>query len=101
VNVILMRGVKPVRRHSLVDPARLRRRIAQARERGYALLTNEAVMNDISVGASITDEHGRPVAGIAISVPTTRWTLERAEAELVPHVQLTATSLSAIKFTTN
>ncbi len=99
VDEILKRGVKPLTPTSLVDPVRLRKRIVQARERGYALLTNEAVMNDISVGASITDEHGRPVAGIAISVPTTRWTLERAEAELVPHVQLAATALSAMRFT--
>jgi IclR family transcriptional regulator, pca regulon regulatory protein len=55
-------------------------------------------MGDISVAASITDEHGQAVAGISISVPTTRWTVERAETELVKHVQLLGTSLSSAKF---
>ena len=59
---------------------------------------NETVMGDISVAASISDEHGQAVAAVNISVPTTRWTRERAEAELVQHVQVAATSISKSKF---
>lgn len=55
-------------------------------------------MGDISVAASIIDEHGRAVAAINISVATTRWTKERAEAELIQHVQVAATSISNSKF---
>ena len=38
-------------------------------KRGYAIITNETVLGDISVAASVTDEHGRAIAGISISVP--------------------------------
>ena len=55
-------------------------------------------MGDISIAAAITDEHGRAVAAINMSVPTTRWTPEKVEAELAQHVQVAATSISKAKF---
>ena len=99
VETVLRAGVKPLTAQSVTDPARLRKRIATARKNGYAIITNETVLGDISVAASITDEHGHAVAGISISVPTARWTLERAEQDLVKHVQAVAASLSMKKFT--
>ncbi len=48
----------------------------------------------LSVAAAITDHARHPVAAINVAVPTTRWTVERAEEQLVPHVQLAATSIS-------
>lgn len=98
VEEILAQGVRPLTAHSVVDPNRLRKRINTARDRGYAIIANETVLGDISVASCITDEHGHAIAGISISVPTTRWTVERVESELVKHVQLAATSLSATKF---
>jgi IclR family transcriptional regulator, pca regulon regulatory protein len=86
--------IQPLTGQSVVDPARLLERIEVARERGYAIVANETVLGDISVAGSITDERGWAIAGINISVPTTRWTVERAERELVKHVQLVAASLS-------
>jgi DNA-binding IclR family transcriptional regulator len=97
-NILRRSKVKPLTAQSVVDPARLRERIKIARERGYAIIANETVLGDISVASSIADEHGQVVAGISISVPTTRWTIKRAESELVKHVQLAATSLSSTKF---
>jgi IclR family pca regulon transcriptional regulator len=99
IEEILGRGdLKPLTRKSMVDSAQLRKRIKAARERGYAIISDETVLGDISVAACVTDQHGRAVAGISIAVPTTRWTVERAEAELVKHVQLTAASISQITF---
>jgi IclR family pca regulon transcriptional regulator len=72
-------------------------RIATAAERGYAISVNETVLGDISVAAAITDQHGLPIAAINVSVPTTRWTVERAETELVHHVQVAATAISQAK----
>lgn len=88
---------KPLTPQSLTDPAKLRKRIAQAGTRGYAIIVNETVMGDISVAAPVTDEHGRAVAGISISVPMTRWTVEKVEAELVQYVQSAAVPLSSAK----
>ena len=80
------------------DPKALLERVRVAARRGYAVIMNETVMGDISVAAPIIDEHGRAVAAINISVPTTRWTKERAEAELAQHVHVAATSISKSKF---
>lgn len=97
-HILARADLKPLTSQSVLDPAQLRKRIKTARQRGYAIITNETVMGDISVAACVTDEHGRSVAGISISVPTTRWTVERAEGDLVKHVQLTAASLSQTTF---
>ncbi len=55
-------------------------------------------MGDIAVAAAVIDELGRAVAAINISVPISRWTLEKAEAELAQHVQVAAASISKSKF---
>lgn len=83
---------------TVTDPRALLERVRVAAQRGYAVIMNETVMGDISVAAPIIDEHGRAVAAINISVPTTRWTKERAEAELTQHVHVAATSISKSKF---
>ena len=88
----------PLTPFTVTDPDTLLERIRVAAKRGYAVIMNETVMGDISVAAPIIDEHGRAVAAINISVPTTRWTKERAEAELVQHVHVAATSISKSKF---
>lgn len=98
VDEILKQDIPRLTPLSIVDPRMLRDRIVVAQRRGYAIIADETVLGDISVAASITDEHGRAFAGLSISVPATRWTVERAEAELVRHVQLAAMSLSSSKF---
>jgi DNA-binding IclR family transcriptional regulator len=88
----------PITPYTQTDPAILMKRVRRAGEKGYAVITNETVMGDIAVAAAITDEHGRAVAAINISVPISRWTPEKAEAELAQHVQVAATSISKAKF---
>ncbi|UPK33815.1 helix-turn-helix domain-containing protein [Bradyrhizobium sp. 186] len=88
----------PLTPFTVIDPKALLERVRVAARRGYAVIMNETVMGDISVAAPIIDEHGRAVAAINISVPTTRWTRERAEAELAQHVHVAATSISKSKF---
>jgi len=80
------------------DPDKLLARVQRAATRGYAIVANETVLGDISVAAPIIDQRGLAAAAINIAVPTTRWTVDRVEAELVPHVQVAATSISKSKF---
>lgn len=84
----------PVTHYTETDPDRLLTRIRQVARRGYAIIENETVLGDISVAAPVTDYSGNAVAAINISVPTSRWSLERVEAELAQHVQVAATSIS-------
>jgi DNA-binding IclR family transcriptional regulator len=91
----------PMTPYTEIDPKKLLERIRQASRRGYAIIENETVLGDISVAAPITDHGGAAVAAINISVPTTRWTVERVEAELAKHVQVAATSISKSRLPTS
>ena len=86
--------LEPMTHFTELDPDKLLERIRVAARRGYAIIENETVLGDISVAAPITDHSGMAVAAINISVPTTRWSVERVEAELTKHVQVAATSIS-------
>jgi DNA-binding IclR family transcriptional regulator len=92
--VLARTPLAPITPHTLTDPDALLARIGNAAEKGYSVICNETVMGDISVAAPILDEYGVSVAAINISVPTSRWTVERAEAELAPQVQVAGTSIS-------
>lgn len=78
------------------DPEVLLRHIEAAERDGYAIVQNQTVIGDISVGAAITGQGGVPIGAINISVPSTRWNANKVEAELLPHVLLAATSISKI-----
>lgn len=90
-------SLDPVTPYTETDPKRLQLCISEAAEKGYAIVMNQTVVGDISVAAAIVDRQGHPVAAVNIAVPTTRWTIEQAEEQLVPHVQLAATSISQAK----
>jgi IclR family transcriptional regulator, pca regulon regulatory protein len=86
--------MNPVTPYTETDTKLLMSRIDEAAEQGYSIVMNQTLVGDISVAAAITNHHGYPVAAINIAVPTTRWTPEKAIEQLVPHVQLAATSIS-------
>ncbi|MBN4666289.1 helix-turn-helix domain-containing protein [Pandoraea nosoerga] len=92
--------LEPMTPYTVLDEKKLLERIQTAARRGYAIVESETVMGDISVAAPITDHDGQAVAAINISVPTSRWTRERVEAELAPHVQVAATSISKSRLST-
>jgi len=89
-----MNAVTP---YTETDTKVLLARIDEAADKGYSIVMNQTLVGDISVAAAITDHHGQPVAAINVAVPTTRWTIEKAEEQLVPHVQLAAMSISQAK----
>lgn len=93
-------ALEPMTPYTLIDEKKLVERIQTTARRGYAIVENETVMGDISVAAPITDHDGHAVAAINISVPTSRWTRQRAEAELAPHIQVAATSISKSRLST-
>lgn len=99
-DILSQTRLEPITPYTEVNPDRLLERVRKFAEKGYAIVGNETVLGDISVAAPVIDHRGKAVAAINISVPTTRWTIERAEAELVQHVQVAATSISKAKFST-
>ncbi|CAB3834961.1 IclR family transcriptional regulator [Achromobacter piechaudii] len=96
--ILAQTRLDPITPYTEVNPDKLLERVQRVAEKGYAIIVNETVLGDISVAAPVIDHRGLAVAAINISVPTTRWTLARVEAELAPHVQVAATSISKSKF---
>lgn len=98
--ILAQTPLDPMTHFTEINPKKLLERIRVAARRGYAMVENETVLGDISIAAPITDHGGTAVAAINISVPTTRWSLERVEAELAKHVQVAATSISKSRLST-
>ncbi|MBB2931434.1 IclR family transcriptional regulator [Paraburkholderia silvatlantica] len=98
--ILAQTRLEPMTPYTEINPEKLLERIRLASRRGYAIVENETVLGDISVAAPITDHGGTAVAAINIAVPTSRWSVERAEAELAKHIQVAATSISKSRLST-
>jgi len=96
--ILAQTRLEPITPCTETDPDALLERVRRAAAKGYAIIANETVFGDISVAAPVIDHRGLAVAAINIAVPTTRWTVERVEAQLASHVQVAATSISKSKF---
>jgi IclR family transcriptional regulator, pca regulon regulatory protein len=77
-----------------VAPARIMKRVAEARKLGYALSNQESYVGDISVASPVRDHTGRVLAAVNIAVPHPRWSLTAVEKELSPVVIETARAIS-------
>ena len=81
-------------RFTITDEDALMQDLREARQRGYAINREELFLGDMTLGAPVLGSHGRPVAAVHIVAPTSRWTLEEAEARLGPSLLACARSLS-------
>ncbi|MFD2980523.1 IclR family transcriptional regulator C-terminal domain-containing protein, partial [Klebsiella pneumoniae] len=79
---------------TITDEAAILDELAQARRRGYAVNREELFLGDMTLGAPVIGSHGRPVAAVHIVAPTSRWTVEEAQARLGPGLLACARSLS-------
>lgn len=77
VRAVIGAGVGRLTGRTIVEPARLRRSLAEIRRRGYAVTSDERVEGASAVSAPVRDGTGRVVAGLTISGPTYRFTPER------------------------
>ena len=81
--------------HTVTDRKRILALIHKAREAGYALANQECYRGDLTIGAAVMGSHGRPVAAINISGPTSRWTLEDLAQRWAPLLMETARAASS------
>ena len=81
--------------HTITDPKQILKLIGAAREAGYAWCDQECYRGDLTIGAAVLGDDGRPIAAINISGPTSRWTLEELRAKLSPLLLETARAASA------
>ncbi|MBV6657498.1 MAG: IclR family transcriptional regulator [Devosiaceae bacterium] len=85
--------------HTIYDPDAVRALIAETRVKGYTLQSQELIVGDLSCAVPVLDADGLAVAAINVALPTSRWTLERLEAEIVPQVIQTAHAITNVIFT--
>ncbi len=86
--------LKPVSRHTVVDPAALRRQLATIRRQGYAIGEQEWREGVSGIAAPVRDAAGRVVVALAISGPSER--LRRRELQaFAPAVIAAADVLSS------
>jgi len=76
------------------DPAKVRARIAEAREKGYALTVEETVIGEQVVAGAILDANGRPAAAVHIAGSLGEWTPTQFEKKFGPMAAETAHALS-------
>jgi DNA-binding IclR family transcriptional regulator len=80
--------------HTVTDIEQLMEMIATVRETGYAYSIEEYYRSDLALAVPLFDISGAPVAAVNISVSTAYWSLEKAQAELVPQLLETANLIS-------
>ncbi len=80
--------------HTLVDAGKIEEVVDVARELGYAWANEECYRGDLTIGAPILGQDGRPVAAVNISGPTSRWTPSELRERLAPLLLQTARAAS-------
>jgi len=70
-------------------------KLRTAAARGYAICTDEMLVNDVSVAAPVLDVEGRPIAAVNIAVSKLRFDVAAAERQFAPMVVDTAQAISA------
>ncbi|MCM2393390.1 IclR family transcriptional regulator [Streptomyces albipurpureus] len=78
LNRVLAEPVPRLTSQTITDPERIRAGIDRAREAGYAVNTGQNRTGVCAVGAAVVDGAGVPIAGVGVSLPESRFTLEQA-----------------------
>ncbi|TFZ02816.1 IclR family transcriptional regulator [Ramlibacter henchirensis] len=95
VNDILKRcTLKPLTPRTIHEPARIRARIAEAREKGYALTAEETVLGEQVVAGAILGPRGMPLAAVHIAGSLSEFTPNQFEKKFGPLAAETAHALS-------
>lgn len=96
VNELLDRSaLRPLTATTVTDRKRVLALIEEARENGYSRANQECYRGDLTLGAAVMGAHGRPVAAINMSGPTSRWTLEELAQRWAPLLMETARAASS------
>jgi DNA-binding IclR family transcriptional regulator len=76
------------------DPELIRSKIREARELGYALAAEEALIGEVVVAAAICDRTGRPMGAVHVAGSLSEWPVEEFRRNFAPLVIEAARALS-------
>jgi DNA-binding IclR family transcriptional regulator len=80
---------------TVTDKARILELVREARDSGISCANQECYRGDLTIGAAVMGQHGRPVAAINISGPTSRWALDDLVRRWAPLLMETARAASS------
>ncbi len=86
--------LRPYTPHTTWRMPELQVKLREAAARGYAVCSEEMLINDISVAAPILDGDGRPVAAVNVAVSKLRCDVATAVHQFAPLVVTTAQAIS-------
>ena len=72
-----------LKRHTpftVVDPCLIRNKIITVRKLGFAVISEEITVGDISIAAPVIGEDGLAMGAINVAVPTNRWSVDEARS---------------------
>lgn len=69
--------------------------VDEARDRGFAKASEEFYVGDLNIAAPIIGADGQTLGCVNISGPTSRWSMEKMEAELAPLLIQTVRTISS------
>ncbi len=79
--------------HTVTDPRRLRRIVAEVRGQGYAYVEQELELGLCSLAVPVRDRDGRVVAALNASLPYHADAARHALSEVLPELRTTATAI--------
>lgn len=69
---------------TITDPAEIRDRVAETRERGHAVALEQIQMGEIALGVALTGRDGRPWGAVHIAASLSEWRPEDFSARVAP-----------------
>jgi IclR family pca regulon transcriptional regulator len=82
-------------RKTVVDPKKIKARLAGIRAAGYAHTEDELYEDDISTAAPVLDANGRAVGALNVAVSNTRWDASKDEQRYATLLRDAARAISA------
>jgi DNA-binding IclR family transcriptional regulator len=94
VDDVIAEGLVPRTAHTRTDPERMRARLLEIRQAGYALEDEESEIGMRCIAAPVRDANGSVIAAVGVAGPVQRLS-KKALAGFVPNLVRTADAISA------
>lgn len=85
---------RPLTQKTLTEPARIWRKVKEARRDGYAYATEEALIGEVVLSAAVIAGSGRPLGAVHIAGSLSEWSLEDFRKRFAPLAIEAARALS-------
>lgn len=94
--ILAASDIRPLTRHTIVDPDLLMQRIAQARRQGWCIVNQELEEGLISTAVPVLNRAGRAVAALNVSGQANRTHARAIQEQVLPPLQRAAHTISRL-----